>query len=229
MQTQTVLLVDPHEIVRQGLRGFLRGLPSVGVIRDAADGTTALRLAAAIGPDVVIADLAAPSVGVSLIGNLHRIGPDIRVIAFTANAEIGMVRSALDAGVSGYALKNSEDTVLRDALAMTTLHRIYLDPRLAGVEQSGLRSTPLSERERQVAALVALGHSNKDIAARFNLSVKTIETYRYRALEKLGFRNRTDLVRYAINRGWFATAASQAQAGSLAAEMTQSAQSSEAS
>src|SRR5688572_8689636 len=116
MQTLKVLLVDPHEIVRQGLRALLRRLEDVEVVGEAANGHAALQVAADLCPDVVIADFALPQMGVG-IENLRAVFPEVRVVAFTAASEAGVVRSALDAGVAAYTLKESEDLVLGEALA----------------------------------------------------------------------------------------------------------------
>jgi DNA-binding NarL/FixJ family response regulator len=206
VQTLRVLLVDPHEVVRTGLRTVLQRLRGVEVVGEAANTVSAVRAVADLRPDIIIADLTLPGTGIGLIEKVRVLCPDIRVIAFTGHAEIGPVRSALDAGVSAYLLKQSESKVVLEAIQAVADRRTYLDPQLHQLQKCprGFISTQLSEREREVVALVAAGHSHNEIATQLNLSAKTVETYRYRAAEKLGLRSRSDLVRYALDRGWLA-------------------------
>ena len=201
-----LLVADGHELVRRGVRELFAGSNTVDVVGDAHDRESALAAAERLRPDVVVMDIVLPGgSGLRFVEELKSISPDIRLVAFTARDEQGFIRSALDAGIAAYVLKQSAATVLRDAVEAIHTGSIYLDASL--VASSPLRgasspSTPLSEREREVIGAVAFGYSNKEIACQLNLSVKTVETYRYRAGEKLGLHNRADFVRYALHRGW---------------------------
>jgi DNA-binding NarL/FixJ family response regulator len=137
--------------------------------------------------------------------------PHAKTVALTVHEEGGYVRSLMDAGASGYVLKRSAATELLRAIEVIADGGTYLDSSITGqlVHRLGRRaplgpSAALSEREREVVRYVAHGYSNKEIAQKLDVSVKTVETYRYRATEKLGLRSRADLVRYAIDQGWLA-------------------------
>jgi DNA-binding NarL/FixJ family response regulator len=156
-------------------------------------------------------DVSMPGVnGVQATRRLKTESPDTRVVALTVHEEGGYLRSLLDAGASGYVLKRSAASELVRALQIVGDGGTYLDPALTGqLVGKFVRNTPhptgapaLSDRESEVVKLVARGYSNKEIAAKLEVSVKTVETYRYRAVEKLGLRGRADLVRYAIEQGW---------------------------
>lgn len=206
-----VLLVDDHAVVREGIRALLASDPRFEIVGEASEGEGAVSAATSLTPDVVVMDVSLPGMnGVQATRRLKAQSPDTRVVALTVHEEGGYLRSLLDAGAAGYVLKRSAASELVRALHVVGDGGTYLDPALAGqlvgkfvrnVAQPG--SAPsLSDRETEVVQLVARGYSNKEIAAKLQVSVKTVETYRYRAVEKLGLRGRADLVRYAIEQGW---------------------------
>jgi DNA-binding NarL/FixJ family response regulator len=206
-----LLLVDDHAVVREGLRALLASDPRFEVVGEAAEGEGAVTAALSLQPDVVVMDVSMPGLnGVQATRRLKAQSPDARVVALTVHEESGYLRSLLDAGAVGYVLKRSAASELVRALHVIGDGGTYLDPSLAGrLVGRFVRDTPhhsvapaLSERESEVVRLVARGYSNKEIAAKLEVSVKTVETYRYRAVEKLGLRGRADLVRYAIEQGW---------------------------
>jgi DNA-binding NarL/FixJ family response regulator len=206
-----LLLVDDHAVVREGLRALLTSDPRFDVVGEAAEGETALAATDSLHPDVVVMDVSLPGLnGVQATRQIKQRHPDIHVVALTVHEEGGYLRSLLDAGASGYVLKRSASSELVRALQVVGDGGTYLDPGLAGQLVGRLvRNVPkvgvapgLSDRETEVVKLVARGYSNKEIAAKLEVSVKTVETYRYRAVEKLGLRGRADLVRYAIEQGW---------------------------
>ena len=217
MQTQTrklrLLLVDDHAVVREGLRSLLGTDQRFEVVGEAADGLTAVSAAENLDPDVVVMDVSLPGLnGAQLARRLKEAKPAIKTLALTVHEEGGYLRSLMDAGASGYVLKRSAASELLRAIEVVGEGGTYLDSSIAGhlVSKLGQRrpavapSSALSEREREVVRHVAHGYSNKEIAAKLDVSVKTVETYRYRATEKLGLHSRADLVRYAIDQGWLA-------------------------
>ena len=217
VQTQTkklrLLLVDDHAVVREGLRSLLGTDDRFEIVGEAADGMTAITAAESMNPDVVVMDVSMPGLnGAQLARRLKESRPEIRTLALTVHEEGGYLRSLMDAGASGYVLKRSAASELLRAIEVVGEGGTYLDSSIAGqlVSKLGQRrpaiapSSALSEREREVVRFVAHGYSNKEIAAKLDVSVKTVETYRYRATEKLGLHSRADLVRYAIDQGWLA-------------------------
>jgi DNA-binding NarL/FixJ family response regulator len=206
-----LLLVDDHAVVREGLRALLGNDERFEIVGEAADGMSALSLSQHLHPDVVVMDVSLPGMnGAQVTRRLKEVMPDVRTLALTVHEEGGYLRSLMDAGASGYVLKRSAASELLRAVEVVGEGGTYLDSSIAGqlVSRLGSRkaalapSSALSEREREVVRLVAHGYSNKEIAAKLDVSVKTVETYRYRATEKLGLHSRADLVRYALDQGW---------------------------
>jgi DNA-binding NarL/FixJ family response regulator len=215
MKKLRLLLVDDHAVVREGLRSLLGTDDRFEVVGEAVDGAAALDAAAHLHPDVVVMDVSMPGVsGAQLARRLKEQLPQVKTLALTVHEEGGYLRSLMDAGASGYVLKRSAASELVRAIEVVGEGGTYLDSAMAGqlVSKLGQRrttaaaSSTLSEREREVVRYVAHGYSNKEIAAKLDVSVKTVETYRYRATEKLGLHSRADLVRYAIDQGWLAEA-----------------------
>jgi DNA-binding NarL/FixJ family response regulator len=206
-----LLLVDDHAIVREGLRSLLGTDNRFEIVGEASDGLSAVNVAESLNPDVVVMDVSMPGLnGAQLARRLKESRPQVRTLALTVHEEGGYLRSLVDAGASGYVLKRSAASELLRAIEVVGEGGTYLDSSIAGqlVSKLGHRrpaiapSSALSEREREVVRLVAHGYSNKEIATKLDVSVKTVETYRYRATEKLGLHSRADLVRYAIDQGW---------------------------
>ena len=213
MKKLRLLLVDDHAVVREGLRSLLATDSRFEIVGEAADGLTAISAVERLQPDVVVMDVSLPGMnGAQVTRRLKESQPDVRTLALTVHEEGGYLRSLMDAGASGYVLKRSAASELLRAIEVVGEGGTYLDSSIAGqlVSKLGQRrtalapSSALSEREREVVRYVAHGYSNKEIAAKLDVSVKTVETYRYRATEKLGLHSRADLVRYAIDQGWLA-------------------------
>lgn len=208
-----VLLADDHVVVREGVRALVDAQPDMVVVGDAADGPTALERAAALDPDVVVVDVSLPGMGgAEVTAALVKADPDRRVLALTVHEDRGYLRLLLEAGATGYVLKRAAAAELIQAIRAVAAGGTYIDPALAAsVVGRFVRSAPgsaprveLSDREAEVVKMIAHGYSNKEIAGRLGLSVKTVETYKTRSLEKLGLRSRVDIVRYAVLRGWLA-------------------------
>jgi DNA-binding NarL/FixJ family response regulator len=208
-----VFLADDHGVLREGLRALLAAHPGIEVVGEAADGSGAVDGAVAFQPDVVVMDVAMPGLnGAKATERLKKVCPAVKVLALSAHEDKAYLRQLLEAGASGYVLKRAAAGELVQAVRAVASGGVYLDPALAAHVAGGfvsaaaakeaLSGTALSDREEEVVRLAAEGYSNKQIAARLGLSVKTVETYKARSLEKLGLRDRIDLVRYARQQGW---------------------------
>jgi DNA-binding NarL/FixJ family response regulator len=208
-----VLMVDDHPVVLAGLKALVEADPDFQVVGEARDGRNALRLAKQLLPDVVVLDISMPEMnGIEVATALLAERPECRVLVLTVHEDRAYLRQLVEAGVSGYLLKRSASDELIRALHAVVAGGMYLDPSIAGKvvgrpARGALHSQPgqaaeLSERETDVLRLVVGGQSNKEISARLNISVKTVETYKARAMEKLGYRSRVELVRYAADQGW---------------------------
>jgi DNA-binding NarL/FixJ family response regulator len=211
-----VLMVDDHPVVLAGLKALVEADPDFEVVGNARDGRTALRLAKQLLPDVVVLDISMPEMnGIEVATALLAERPECRVLVLTVHDDRAYLRQLVEAGVSGYLLKRSASDELIRALHAVVSGGMYLDPAIAGkvVGRAASRTqharpgqaAELSERETDVLRLVAGGHSNKEISARLGISVKTVETYKARAMDKLGYRSRVELVRYAADQGWLDT------------------------
>lgn len=209
-----VLLADDHAVLRAGLRMLIGAQPDMEVAGEASTGEEAERLARKLEPDVVLMDLTMPGGGgVEATARIRRELPRVRVLALTMHDDPAYLRSVLAAGASGYVLKRAASTEL--LLAIRTVHRgdTFVAPEMAGwlvqeaLGRKGAREgerapgDALSERERGVLRLVAQGHTNQEVADQLALSVKTVEAYRARLMDKLGLKSRADLVRYALSTG----------------------------
>jgi two-component system response regulator NreC len=205
-----VLVVDDHAVLRAGLRMLIRAQADMDVVGEAADAEEAVRKALEARPDVVLMDLSMPGAGgIRAIECLRQDCPTSRVLVLTMHDVPAYLRSALAAGASGYVVKSAADSELLSAIRGVYRGRTVLDPELAasalqntlGRRPAGGPAGALSPREREVLDLIAQGYTNQQIADRFGLSVKTIETHRSRLVEKLGLRSRAELVRYALDSG----------------------------
>ena len=207
-----VFLADDHAIVREGLKALINAQAGMTVVGEAADGDLACERIPALRPDVVVMDVSMPGMsGSQATARLRQECPNIRVLALTVHEDKGYIRQLLAAGAAGYVLKRTAPEELIRAIRTVADGGIYLDPSMAGKVVGGFvrqllnadrPNGELSEREEAVARQTAAGHSNKEIAAGLDLSIKTVETYRARAMEKLGLHGRAALVRYAVQQGW---------------------------
>ena len=205
-----VFLADDHAVVREGLKALVNAQPGMEVTGEAGDGKTTCVQVKKLQPDVVVMDVSMPEMnGAQATELLKRDCPNVKVLALTVHEDKGYLRQLLEAGASGYVLKRAAAEELIHAIRTVADGGTYLDPALAGkvvkdfVQQpTGQAAGELSEREVSVVSLIAAGYSNKEVAVRLDLSVKTVETYKSRSLEKLGLHSRADLVRYALQRGW---------------------------
>lgn len=209
----TILLADDHAVLRAGLRALLNSEPDMVVVGEAGDGQDALHQIDIQRPDVVVLDLSMPDVGgLDIIGTITTDYPDTQVLVLTMHADKQYILRVLQAGGAGYVLKSSADTELIDAIRSVAQGNTYLYPEATQVlleayrDQTG-ESPPetdsldqLSEREREVLTLTALGYSSREIAEMLYLSSKTVDTYRQRVMTKLQLDSRADLVQYALKK-----------------------------
>jgi DNA-binding NarL/FixJ family response regulator len=208
-----ILLADDHAVLRTGLRMLISSQRDLEVVGEASDGEEAVRKAATLRPDVALVDISMPgSGGIKAIERIRQAAPATRILVLTMHDVPAYLRASLAAGASGYVVKRSADSDLLAAIRDVHRGRTVLDPSLAArVAHGTLRrrgtvnsTTPtalLSQREREVLEFVAQGFTNQQIADHLGLSVKTVETYRARLVEKLGLQSRAELVRYALDSG----------------------------
>jgi two-component system, NarL family, response regulator NreC len=202
-----VLIADDHAVVRDGLRTVLEREPNEFlVVGEAADVPSIIREVKAHKPDLLTLDLTMP--GGSCLAALPQCfiaHPELTVVVVTMREDPGYARQALRAGVRGYVLKEAEPAELLHAFRLALQGGQYLDPQLGAVMASGETGqrgeTALSEREREVVRLVALGYTNPEIAERLHLGERTVKTYRARAVEKMGVSSRAELTAYARREG----------------------------
>lgn len=205
-----VLLADDHAVVREGLKAVIDSAPGLEVVGEAADGPSAVARAAELDPDVAVVDVSMPGMsGAQVTTALREARPDRRVLVLTVHEDRGYLRALMDAGAAGYLLKRATADQLVEAIRAVAAGEGYVDPALSAATpppagRDGGPPAELSDREVEVVRLIARGYSNKEVAARLRLSVKTLETYKARSMEKLGTRTRVGLVRYAAERGWLA-------------------------
>ncbi len=208
-----VLLADDHAVLRSGLAVLLDARDEITVVGEAADGADLLTQAVDLQPDLILLDLSMPRLGgLDVLPLLRQKVPGARVLILTMHDDEGYLRQALKAGASGYVLKKAADVELITAIHAVMRGDVYVHPSMTkallndmGPDAPGNQSAnewdTLSEREQAVLRLVALGHTSKEIADQLSLSVKTIETYRARGMEKLGLPSRAALVRFALANG----------------------------
>ncbi len=213
-----VILVDDHQIVRDGLCSLLAKYDDIEVIAETDNGRAALELACELKPDVMVMDIAMPDLnGVEATRQVVQACPSTRVIALSMHSNRRYVSEMLSAGASGYLLKDSAFDELTQAIRAAAGGGVYLSPRITGVlvedyvgrltgatPETTEGTAALSPREREVLQLITEGHSTKEVASSLHLSVKTVETYRRQLMEKLGIYNLAGLVKYAIREGFTA-------------------------
>ncbi len=213
MSTIRIVVADDHRILRQGLRSLIESEEGLEVVGEVGDGQAALECIVAVRPDVLILDISMPKMnGIVLLQQLRKQRGAPRVLVLTAHADTVYLRQMLAAGAAGFVVKRSAADVLIQAIRTVATGGAFLDPAVAGkvasgfVEQKKLRLSregdELSEREQEILQEVARGYSNKEIASRLGISVKTVETHKTNVRDKLGLRSRAEMVRYAVQQGW---------------------------
>jgi DNA-binding NarL/FixJ family response regulator len=220
-----VQLVDDHDLLRAGLTLLIDHQQDMEVVGEAADAAGGARMARARQPAVVLLETGLPEGdGIQAIGRILEAAPRSKVLILSEHDDLGCLRRALDAGAAGYVTKRISVAELMIAIRAVARGQTYANVPLASsgcpVKTTSSGWTParaktrlesLSPRERAVLTLVAMGYTNKEIACRFDLSVKSVETYRYRLSEKLEATGRADLVRFAIEAGLLAGAGTESE------------------
>ena len=208
-----ILLADDHVTVRHGLKLLIDGQADMKVVAEASDGEAAIRSALKVKPDVIVMDISMPGMtGLVATRKLRQLQPHAAIVTLTRHGDDAYLQELLRAGAAGYVLKQSAPTELLQAIRATAAGGQYLDSTLTSRVTAGFlgregrkvnrASVTLTEREAEVLRLIASGYSNKEIAARLALSVKTIEAHKANAMRKLGLNGRIDIVKYAILQGW---------------------------
>lgn len=207
-----ILLADDHTMLRDGLSVLINDQPDMEVVAQAGTGRQAVQLAKECSPDIAVLDISMPDMaGIEAAQQIATRVPTTRVIALSRNPDPGCARRAFRAGVAGFVLKRSAAEALIHAIRVVAGGESYVEPglaveifSLAGAQAANDRggSLRLSYREEEVMRSIAWGLSNKEIAGELGLSIKTVESYKASALEKLRLRSRADIVRYAVRIGW---------------------------
>jgi DNA-binding NarL/FixJ family response regulator len=200
-----IMLVDDHEIVRQGIRSLIETIPEWTVCAEAADGQVALHLAEQVRPDVIVLDISLPKIsGLDVLVDLKRMLPDAEILVLTMHDSERTIAQMLRAGCRGYLLKTETGEKLIEALTKVSRHQTYFSSSVSEtLLQYYINSAEeheheqLTPRQRQIVKLVAEGNSNKRIAYILNISVKTVETHRLEAMRRIGAKSSADLALYA--------------------------------
>jgi DNA-binding NarL/FixJ family response regulator len=212
--TLRIFIADDHPVVLSGMKVLLAAESNFEIVGEACDGPTALRRAVELEPDVAVFDLSMPGLhGIEVIQKYLTARPRARVVVVSVQEDGVNLRRLLKLGVAGYILKRSATDELIRGIHAVAKGGVYLDPAVAGqavgrVVQAAPASvetsviSQLSTRELEVLRLASVGHSNKVISAKLQVGPKSVETYKARAMDKLGFTNRVELIRFALSMGW---------------------------
>jgi len=205
------MIVDDHELVRHGTRGILRAHPGWQVVGEAADGKGAVQMAETLLPDMAILDIAMPNLdGLEATRQILKVAPNTKVLILTMHDSFQMVRRILEAGAQGYILKTDLAANLVKAVREVSQGKLFLTPRVSEIVLQGAPDTENcaarteaakvspTPREFQIIRLLAQGKSNKESASLLNISTRTVECYRARAMRKLNLKSTAEVVRYAI-------------------------------
>jgi DNA-binding NarL/FixJ family response regulator len=208
----SILIVDDHELLRAGLRSRLESEKSIVIVGEADSAERAILMARSLQPDVILLDLLLPrKSGYEAIPELAKVAPDAKVIVISSQAAPSSVRRALSAGAVGYLPKRASDRELVAAITQVMDGNGYVDPDLGAklvVDNGSPALEPLSERERDIVHLLALGYTNQEIGKQLYISVRTVDTHRAHVMRKLALETRAELVMFALANGIIGPSAS---------------------
>ncbi len=206
-----ILIADDHGVLRAGLRALLNAEPDLEVVGEAADGQGALRLTEELRPDILLLDISMPGPsGIEVTRWVRQARPDTRVLLLTVHEDESMLREAIRAGAAGYIVKRAVESELINAIHAVWRGDLYIHPAMTRALLRDWSSSapprraplePLTPREREVLCLIAQGYTNRQIAEKLSISVRTVESHRANIIGKLGLRSRVELVRYAREHG----------------------------
>lgn len=208
-----VLLADDHAMMRHGLRALIDSQPDMHVVAEANDGSSAIQQAQDVGPDVIVMDISMPEMnGLVATRMLKGLKPHVPIVILTRHHDGASVQALVRAGAAGYVYKQSAPVELLHAIRAVAVGGRYFDSTTSGRVLDGFperngearrpRGVTITDRESDVLRLIAIGYSNKEIADRLGLSVKTVEAHKAKAVRKLGLKGRIAVVRYAVTQGW---------------------------
>lgn len=208
-----ILIAEDHQTVREGVKLLVNSQSDMEVVGEAGDGEVAIREAARLKPDVLVMDISMPNLnGLKATQRIRRDMPALKILTLTRHTDDGYLQQLIAAGSNGYVLKQSAPNELINAIRAVAGGKSFIDPAVANKVMGGYagRTTALrgegtaelTERESETIRLIAFGYSNKEIAGRLDLSVKTIEAHKSNAMKKLGISSRIDIVKYAILQNW---------------------------
>lgn len=209
-----IVLCDDHQIIREGLRALLEKQPDMSVVGEAINGLGAIKLVTEKKPDIVVLDIAMPDMnGIAAARRIFADHPKVKVLALSMHSDHHFVTEMLEAGASGYMLKDSAFGELTNAIRMIISGGLFISPHIAGnvLDEFARRSKPgrapvrhvseLSQREKEILQLISEGHSTKEVASKLGVSVKTVETHRQHIMQKVGAHNVAALTKYAVREG----------------------------
>jgi DNA-binding NarL/FixJ family response regulator len=213
MSKLRIILADDHKIIREGLRMLVNSQADMEVVGEADNGRIAITLTHELQPDVVVMDVSMPELnGLKATEKLKELFPSIKILTLTRHMDEGYLKQLLEAGASGYVLKQSASEELVRAIHAVVDGQTYLDPAMMEqfvgnvIGRRAARGSPakgdLSPREEEVLRLIAWGYLSKEVAARLQISIKTVEAHKTNGMQKLGMKSRIDLVHYALLQGW---------------------------
>jgi two-component system response regulator NreC len=208
-----ILLADDHAILRQGLKLLIDSQPDMEVVGEAADGNAVVEQVKGLNPDIIVMDISMPDMnGLVATRTVKRTQPRATILALTRHDDETYLEELLRAGASGYVLKQSAPVEFLRAIRAVASGGVYLDPGLTSQVADGLLAksaaapslpqATISDRETEVLRLIAVGHSNKEVATQLKISVKTVEVHKMNAMRKLGLTGRVDIIRYGVLQGW---------------------------
>lgn len=214
MEKLRIFLADDHAVIREGLKMLINAQPDMEVVGEADDGDAALTQVASLRPDVAVIDISMPGTnGVLVTRGLRELCPNVRVIVLTVHRDRVYVRQVMSAGATGYVLKLARPGDFLQAIRTVAGGGIYIHPGVAEVvvetvadairrNSDELDRPALTPREIELLQLMAKGYNNKEISTRMEITVKSVETYKVRVMDKLGFRSRVQVIQFALHQGW---------------------------